>query len=221
MSTMSRTEHDELAGIVKRNFRVARASIDQQKARVMADFEAALAHQWDPVELAAEELIREAQAAVARANRHVAERFVQLGLPKDWAPRAIVHWSSRGDNMFGDRRAELRRAATTRAEAQAKDAKLELDKREAELLTTLATTALTSEAARAFLGQVPALAELIPPLEVEPGPPLEAVKALLGRRPALSAKRAAAGRAGGRASAKSKQVATEPEQVAGAPESEQ
>ncbi|MBJ7596506.1 hypothetical protein [Candidatus Nephthysia bennettiae] len=213
MSTLSRTEHAELAGIVKRNFRVAKAGIDEQKARVLADFEAAISHQWDPVELACEELIAEAKAAVDRINRRIEDEFVELGLPGEWAPNAGFGWRSRGQNAIPERRAELRRAAVTRAEALAQTAKLELAKQEAGILTSIASTALTSEAAQAFLKQVPSLEELMPPLQVE-APPQEAVKALLDKRQALSAKRAEAGRAGGRRSAKAKQSAALAEQVA-------
>jgi hypothetical protein len=210
---LNKTERTELAGIVRRNFRVAKAGIEEQRAKVLADFEAAIAHEWDPVELAVVELVKEAEAAVDRLNKRIATQFMTLGLPEEWAPRGAFWLSGRGENQIAGRRAELRKQAVTRAEAQARTAKLELERQEAELLTRIATTALDSAAAQAFLGQVPNLAELMPAIEVE-GPPLEAVSALLGRRTALSAKRAEAGRIGGRASAKAKQIASESEQVA-------
>jgi hypothetical protein len=208
---LSRTERTELAGIVRRNFRVAKAGIDSEKARVLADFEAALSKEWDPVELACKEIVAEAQAAIQRINKRIREQFKALGLPASWAPIYSGYWDSRGETSFAARRAELRKAAITRAEAEARDAKLALDRREAGIQTEIASTALTSEAAQAFLRQVPNLAELMPPLEVE-APPLEAVNLLLGRRAALSAKRAQAGRAGGLA--KGKQLASGGEQVA-------
>jgi hypothetical protein len=210
---LTRTEREELAGIVKRNYRVARNGIDEQRARVLANFEAALSHQWEPIELACAELLREAEAGIARVNRRIGDQFAALGLPQEWAPRASAYWADRGSNAASARRAELRRSAVTRADAQARKAKLDLERREAETLTALASTALTSEAAKAFLRSIPSPDQLMPPLELEPGPPLEAVSALLGRRTALSAKRAAAGRAGGRAST-AKQVAAEREQIA-------
>ena len=208
---MTRTERTELAGLVRRNFKVARTGIDSQKARVLADFEAALSKEWDPVELACQELVAEAHAVMARANARIADGFIKMGLPKEWAPSGHVYWSSRGENGIAARRSELRKAAVARAEATARDAKLALDQRETEILTELATSALTSAAAQAFLRQVPTLAELMPALEVE-APPLEAVQALLGKRAALSAKRAEAGRAGGKA--KSKQSASPAQQFA-------
>jgi hypothetical protein len=211
LEPITKTERTELGNVVRRNFRVAKAGIDEQKARVLADFEAAMAKQWDPVELACKELYEDAQTAVERINKRIAEQFAELGLPKEWSPRAAMWWNSRGENTIPGRRAELRKQAQTRAEAEARSAKLELDRREAEILLGLASTALTSSAAQAFLSRIPSLEALMPAIEVE-GPPLEAVSALLGRRQALSEKRALAGRAGGRATRK--QLASLGEQFA-------
>jgi len=165
--TMTKTERAELSGIVKRNHRVANAAVTQRKADLMGDFEAAMARQWKADDEAWADAVETARKAVAEANRAIAERFEELGLPEEIAPSMVAGWADRGENAKAQRRAELRRVAQSRAEAEAQRAKLELDRSEADLLTRLSVSALTSEEACSFLAQVPSVEALMPAIDVE------------------------------------------------------
>jgi hypothetical protein len=208
---LSRAERTELQGIIRRNFRVARSGVDQRKAALMADFEEALAREWEPLDTYWQEVVQEAERAVEKVNRRVQQRFAEMGWPQEWAPHGYFGMSYRGENQLAARRAELRRVAQTRADDEARKAKLVLERKEVELLTELATSALTSAAAQQFLSQIPDLVELMPPLSVEelPGKPTAALE-FMTKRADLSAIRAEAGRLGGRANRK--QIAAPAEQ---------
>jgi hypothetical protein len=71
--------------------------------------------------------------------------------------------AGRGDR---GRRDGLRRAARARTAADARKAKLVLDAAEARLLTKLASGAISSDAARALLVEVPEVGQLMPVLDL-------------------------------------------------------
>src|SRR5437868_5376358 len=95
--TMTGAERTELARIVRINYRVARAAVDQRKSEVLADFDEKLAKQWRPYDAAWEESMAEVREAVEEVNRRVAVKMAEHGVPGEWAPRAHIGWQSRGD----------------------------------------------------------------------------------------------------------------------------
>lgn len=161
-SPMSRVERTELAQLVKLRGRVAKEDIATREAQLLADVEAQLAARYDPRHEAWAEITERAQKAVADAE--IAARCRELGIPEEFRPAISTTWYGRGENADRSRRAELRKVAQTRLAANAKAAKVEIDRSTADLLTQLAAGALESSASRSFLEAMPTIDQLMPRL---------------------------------------------------------
>jgi len=166
IGALTRAERDDLAKVARLRARVARSQVAQREAELLADVEKQLAAQYDIADEAWQEVTAAATQAVQEADRQVAERCRERGIPQDFRPSMHVSWFGRGANAVASRRAELRRVAQTRITAAGKAAKASIEAREAEILTELLAGGLTSDAARAFLQSIPTPAELMPPLAV-------------------------------------------------------
>lgn len=94
----------------------------------------------------------------------IKEACQERGIRPEFAPAIGISWFSRGQNAVDARRAELRKAAKARLEALATAAKVEIDTAGLSIETNLVSRSLESDEAREFLEQMPAPAELLPPL---------------------------------------------------------
>jgi len=167
MSGMTAKERSELLALVRARARVAKAETDERAAALVADYERQSAtifpfdqdHVWKAAVQAAEDVTREAQ-------RQIAERCNGLGIPPEFQPGlSEPYWYGRGENATASRRAELRKVATTKIEALRKAAVTQIERKSVELQEQLVATALTSDAARAFLEAMPKVAALMPALD--------------------------------------------------------
>ncbi len=165
-STMTKGERDELAKILKRRARVAKSAVAQRKAELLADVERQLATQHKADDAAWAHITRAVAQAIKDGNGVILAEVRARGFPAAFAPKLVLAWSSRGENGAASRRAELRKVAQTRLDVMEKEAKVAIETAELEGLTRLATGALTSDDARAFLAAMPSLKELMPALSV-------------------------------------------------------
>ncbi len=159
-------ERDTLMKIAKQQARVARPSIAQRQARILAAVEEQLSAQYDLMDAAWRNLYAESERAIREADAAFAERCAERGIPEEFRPRILSGWMSRGTNAIPARRAELRRQALTKAEAAAKAAKLEIDRSEGAILVQLLSGHLTTEAALKYLTDMPKPDELMSALEL-------------------------------------------------------
>jgi hypothetical protein len=169
--TMTRAERLELAKLVRLRATVAKKDVEQRQAVLLADVEEQLAtiHKanspaWKQVTANAERLVKEADAQIAQL-------CIELGIREEFRPGLRLVWYGRGENADRERRTELRKVAQTRIEANARAAKVEIDRKSAQLLTELASGALESSGAKGFLDAMPSIDDLMPRLTV---PELEA-----------------------------------------------
>ena len=108
-----------------------------------------------------------ARLAADKANAAIAARCRDLGIPKQFAPCLHTVWAHRGyDNMLSHRREELRRMATTQIEAIERKAITEIEMSCLDAQTQLATSGLTSQAAKAFIEAFPSIDRLMQPLSL-------------------------------------------------------
>ena len=164
---MTRAEREELAKVVRMRARVAKADVDAHKAKLLADFEEQVATEYDMHDERWAKYVREGEAAVAVANEAIRRAFDESGIPDSFAPSASVGWSPRGGEWIRrDRRNELRNVAAKRLDAQAKAARVEVDRAAVGLLSELAAAALTTEQARAWLERLPSTERLMPRLRL-------------------------------------------------------
>jgi hypothetical protein len=172
---MSKQEREELLKLVKARARVAKAGIEQHQAALIADLEKQLAAKYkpedDPVWKAAHEA---AEAAVREADARIAEECERLGIPPEFRPGISVYWYARGKNAAKERRAEIRKLAQARLEAEARKLKVAIDTWAVDAQTELVAGSLESGEAKRFLDsqevgfplvQQPAYAPELDPVE--------------------------------------------------------
>ncbi len=163
-ATMTKGDRDQLAGIVKMRARVAKSAVGQREAELTADFEQQLATRFDQRATHWAEATAVAEAAVADADRFVAERCAELGIPEEFRPSCRFWWQSRGENAEPTLRAELRKVAVARIAAIGKLAKHQIEQRQADALTALVAHTLDTSTGRAWLESIPSAEELMPVL---------------------------------------------------------
>jgi hypothetical protein len=165
---MTRAERDQLLSLVKKRERVMRTKAQERSAELLADFDAqsAKVYHWDEDATwarAKEEAVR----AIEKANAEIAAQCEALGIPAEFAPGVQMFWHGRGQNEVGSRRVELRRAAKSRIEAIEAKALAHIGEMSLQAQTEIVAHGLESEAAKAFLGAMPALDQLMPSLKMD------------------------------------------------------
>ena len=163
---MAASERKELCLIVRRREKYERSIAEQRSAELLADFEQQLATiyefdtdaTWKAAHDEADKVIEEAEAKIAL-------RCAELGIPKECRPGLSFGWHGRGQNAFKDRRNELRRVAESRIEAIERAARTQIERRSIEMQEKIMSDALTSDAARDMLTQLPTIASLMPPID--------------------------------------------------------
>jgi hypothetical protein len=164
--TMSRAERLELAKLVRLRANVAKKDIEQRQAQLIADFEEQLAANYASTHEAWADVTSVAKKLVEEVDAEIARRCKELGLPEKYRPSLDLRWYGRGESASRERRAELRKVAQAKLEASAKGAKVEVDRSAAALLTQLTAGSLESSEAQEFLGRMPSIDQLMPPLTV-------------------------------------------------------
>lgn len=165
--SMTRAERQELARVVRLRAKVAKGEVDANKAKLLADFEEQVATEYDMRDERWAKFIEDGETVIEVANAAIRKVFEQSGIPETFAPSAQIFWYPRGsDWLIKGRRNELRNVAVKRLDAQAKAAKVAVDRAEADLLTELAAAALTTGEAKAWLERLPSSDELMPRLRL-------------------------------------------------------
>ncbi len=161
----SKSEREELTRYSRRREAVA---VEEAKARsehLLADFELQMATCYKPDDDAWASIVAEAKGIVAEANAHIAAKCRESGIPAEVAPQLNLGWASRGENMLKERRAELRKVAQTQLAAEERRAVAEIKRRCVEFEGLVLSGGLESEEARELLASMPAVADLMPPLD--------------------------------------------------------
>lgn len=163
MTGINKGERTELKSIVRSQFKVLRAELDQREIEMRAEVEDQIAAKNVAADEKWEVLQHEIHEAVLACNRAVNDAIYKHGYeakgptervwisePKMSAPNGMAHEQ------------QVRQNAVMRIRAQVNDARLRLDRQEADLLKTLAVGALESDEAQSFLGQIPTIGQLVP-----------------------------------------------------------
>src|SRR5262249_51450520 len=153
---MAKWEAQELCKLIRARIKVAQRAAESRSAELRADFEAKLAAEYipedDPVWA---ELYAEGDKAIAEADARIAERCRERGIPEAFRAKMILGGRVRGENVYKDRRAELRRVANAAIAALEAKAKAEIERQAVEYQTALRAGRLDSAAARASLDSMP------------------------------------------------------------------
>jgi hypothetical protein len=166
VSDMTRRDRDDLAKLVRRREKLAKAEAAKLAAERMADFEAQLAAKYDLYDEAWAEATAKVQEAVRELNEEISRELAERGVPKEFHAQATTAWYSRGENATASRRVELRAVARTRIAALEKTAKAEIERASVEVQTQLVAGGLESDEAKAFLESMPTAEALMPTVAV-------------------------------------------------------
>lgn len=163
---MTSRERSDLAALIRRRAKVSRTTTAHVKAERLADFEALLASDFAAEDERFRDVTKAAAEVAARANEEIQRRCVEMGIPETFRPRLDVVWTGRGENALAERRAELRRVAQTRADADAKAAIEHIEAAALDAEEALLREGLTTGAAREFLERLPTPEQLLPALDL-------------------------------------------------------
>jgi hypothetical protein len=175
--TMTKGERDDLLRLVRQRERVLKSSASQRAAVMLADFEKQIStiYTFDTDEVW-KQAVEEARDAVRAAQKRVEDRCKELGIPDEFSPQISgVAWLERGQNAWKQRREELRRVAKAEISAVEQHARVEIERMSIEAQTEIVAHGLQSEAAQAFLAQLPTVEKLMPTLDL---PKIEAKASL-------------------------------------------
>jgi len=157
-------ERRELRSVVRGQFKVLRAEVKRRQSELKAEVEAELLDRYREEDQAIAEARRDAQRRIAECVRDLERIGDEL---RQRHPDLTVEAgaSSNGRVFMGvanHHRSQLHRALIAAIPDQIGNANLELDRGENQLLRKLSEGALESEHARAFLGEIPTVGELVP-----------------------------------------------------------
>lgn len=164
--TMTKGEREDLVRLVKQREKMGKTAAEQRSAVMLADFEREMAalHPFDSNEVW-EAAWAAGREAVSEAYKKVEEESAKLGIPPEFRPKLHVVWHERGDSAYKQRREEMRRVAKAEIAAMEATAKVQIEARSIEAQTEIIASGLTSEAAIAFLNQLPPLETMMPALD--------------------------------------------------------
>lgn len=165
---MTKSERVEITQLIRKRERVMKKLASERAAQMVAEFEekSAAIYSFDQDEVWAK-AVEEAQKVVDQANKTIAERCLELGIPPEFAPSLSFGWRGRGQNEVASRRAELRRVAASQIKAIEADAVSKIERMSLEAQTAVVAHGLESDAAKNFLDKMPGLEALMPSVDVE------------------------------------------------------
>lgn len=161
---MTARDRAALVDLTKARARVAKQQVAVREAELRAEVEAQLSVIWSAEDEAWTEVVQQAQALAAEADRRIAEVAAARGIADELRPRYRASFFSR--SATPSRRVELRKAAFAHIEAAGRAAKVAIDRHALETQTALIAGGLSSDDARACLEELPTVEALMPPIDV-------------------------------------------------------
>jgi hypothetical protein len=163
---MTKGEREDLQRLVRQREKVLKSAAKQRSAELLADFENQMGQQYsfDQDEVWAQ-ATKVAEHEVQKAQKLVAARCRELGIPDRFAPSLSLQWHHRGyGNALKERRAELRTMAESTIEAIERKATTEIEMSCLQAQEKIAIAGLSSDAARHFIEKLPSIDTLMPRL---------------------------------------------------------
>lgn len=159
---MNKAEREELRRLLRAQFKVLKSDVEHREAELQAELEAAITARFAAQDKAWSDAMFLIDEAAREANRKANDILRGLEMEgydasKEW--EVVV---ARSIAKPSQERARMRRQGAADIEVKVRSALLELQRREVELLAELATSALESADAKAFIGRIPTVSELVP-----------------------------------------------------------
>ncbi len=163
-STIPAGERRAIRANVRMQYKCLRNEIDSRVAQLLAEGEERLRLRFAADDKALKDLNREIAKVVARAQKRIDELIERSGIEPETYYNSrpgqvrVDHISRRGDGGRKRLRDEFNRAIANRA----KQARLDLDRQEADALRVLIADDVKSEVGKAYLRSIPSVTELLP-----------------------------------------------------------
>jgi hypothetical protein len=159
---ITKGERDELRRIVRGDFKALKAEIGVRQAELEAEIEKRVAQRF----VGHEETIQKAQARLAeiaeQANAQIGDVVLELQRHCDGYTVYADPFTAPRLRFHREKRDEMRRAMLADLEARVAHANARMQRQEIDLLKKLSFGALESTEAKAFLTEIPTVAELVP-----------------------------------------------------------
>lgn len=160
---MNKTERDELRRLIRARFKVLRSDVELRKAELLNELDQEIAarfadddKRWKDATFVIEKIRREANGQINDVYRELIGKD-EYGTGQDHNLVSIRYIGQPHNN-----RGHMRNRGQAAIDARCRAALLELERREVELLSDLATSALESAEARTFMGRIPTVTDLVP-----------------------------------------------------------
>lgn len=160
---MTPGERRDLRAVVRQRIKVLRADVAQRRMELLAEAEARLVERYREQDKQVEDLNFRIAEITEQASREITDLIIaHRGDADGVSIRRPVRLGAPKLSAYTEDRAQFHRAMVAGVEAQVKTALLDLDRREADLLESLALSSLETQAARDFLAAIPTVGELVP-----------------------------------------------------------
>lgn len=160
---MTPGERRQLSAVVRQRMKVLRADIAQRRMELIAEAETRLVERYRDQDKQIEDLNFRIAEIAEQASREITDLILATrGEESGVSIRRPVRLQAPQLRTVTEDRAQLHRAMVAGVEAQVRTALLDLDRKEADLLQSLALRALESNEAREFLSSIPTVADLVP-----------------------------------------------------------
>lgn len=160
---MTPGERRELRAVVKQRMKVLRADVKLRRLELVAEAERRLVERYRSHDKVVEDLGWRVSQIVDQADKDIKALVEQANAEhEDLGAKVQRSLANPCLTHSGGDRQQLHRALIAGIDAQVESANLALDRQEADLLQSLALETLETEAARAFLGRIPTVGELVP-----------------------------------------------------------
>lgn len=164
MAEMTKGERGELKQLLKRRFKQLRADVRARAAEQLAEVDRLIVERHRARDEARIQLENRAREFTQECTSKLYEMFEAEGY--DLTGRAGFDWRLGHINWGDDGRAEMRRAAQSKIEAEVSEAFTRLERQETDLLQALVLDAIESDAAQRFIESIPTVAELVPAIRM-------------------------------------------------------
>jgi hypothetical protein len=145
---MNKGEREDLQRLIRQREKVLKSAARQRSSELLADFENQMGQEYsfDQDEVWAQ-AVKIVQPFVDKAQKQIAARCRELGIPEQFAPSVDLSWHARGyGNVLEKRRAELHRMAVTQIAAIETKATTEIEMSCLKAQEQIALAGLTSDA---------------------------------------------------------------------------
>lgn len=160
---ITKAERTELRSIVRNQFKVLRAEIEQREMELRAEIEAEVQAKFADADTAWAAVRDRVGEVLGSAEREVTDLLIAAGSTEYTIqqPYRLPRYDLMPKRNKDDRQ-DIYRQAVADLTAKVKGARVHLDRQEADLLRTLSVGAIESDEARRFLEGIPTVGELVP-----------------------------------------------------------